>query len=166
MANDRLAQEKLYKHFYADMFRVCRQYTDDAHNALTILNDGFLKVFRNISQYQSSIGSFNAWVKTIMVNTAIDHIRKDKRKPAHVHLEAVHEPGDDDLRMASHWKQEELSQHFKLLPAITRLVLSLVAFEGYTHKDISQHLNITETTSRWHLAEARKRLRVSMQLKK
>ena len=163
--NSRSAQEKLYKYFYADMYRTCLRYTDDPHSALTILNDSFLKAFRNVSQFKEHLGNFQAWLKTIVINTAIDHARSCKTKPAIVQISHIEDVGNNDFQLMSTWKQEELIQHFKLLPNITRLVLNLFAFDGYSHKDIAQHLNITETTSRWHLAEARKRLRMSMNLK-
>ena len=163
--NSRSAQEKLYKYYYADMYKTCLRYTDDPHSALTILNDSFLKAFRNINQFKEQLGNFQAWLKTIVINTAIDHTRSCKTKPTIVQISHIEEPGNIDTRIFSNWKQEELVQHFKLLPNITRLVVNLFAFDGYTHKDIAQHLNITESTSRWHLAEARKRLRMSMNLK-
>jgi len=164
-ANDRIAQECLYKYFYADMFRVCQRYTTHPHEALTILNDAFLKVFRSIGQYETGKGTLNAWVKTIVINTAIDFTRKQKKEAYVIHIDQIHEQGDEDFILSYRWKREELLHHFKMLPAVTRLVINLFAFDGYTHKDIAELLNITETTSRWHLAEARKRLRSSMQLK-
>lgn len=163
--NDRVAQENLYKYFYADMFPTCQRYTDDPHHALTILNDAFLKVFRSIAQYQNNLGNFKSWLKTIVINTAIDHTRRIKKETHIIHIDQVQEQGDDDFQLNYNWKQEEILQHFKMLPTVTRVVINLFAFDGYSHKDIAEQLNITETTSRWHLAEARKRLKSSMQLK-
>ncbi len=163
--NNRLAQEKLYKYYYEDMFRTCQRYTEDAHDALSILNDAFLKVFLNISQYKKEAGNFKAWLKTIVINTAIDHTRRCKKNIRLIHIDSIGEQGNDDFTLHYNWKQEELLQHFKQLPAVTRVVINLFAFDGYSHKDIAAQLNITETTSRWHLAEARKRLKNTMQLK-
>ena len=163
--NNRWAQESLYKYFYDDMFRTCQRYTEDAHQALSILNDAFLKVFLNISKYKKETGSFKVWLKTIVINTAIDYTRSCKKEIRLIHIDSITEQGNDDFILHYNWKQEELLQHFKLLPAVTRVVINLFAFDGYTHKDIARHLNITETTSRWHLSEARKRLKNTMQLK-
>ena len=163
--NNRAAQEELYKYFYADMFRLCQRYARDPHEALTILNDAFLKVFRNIGQYNTALGIFKSWLKTIIINTAIDYTRRSKREAYVIHIDQLQEHGNDDFQLAYNWKLEELLHHFNLLPSVTRIVVNLFAFDGYTHKDIAEQLNISETTSRWHLAEARKRLRVSMQLK-
>ncbi|MES2848262.1 MAG: sigma-70 family RNA polymerase sigma factor [Bacteroidota bacterium] len=165
-ANKRSSQEALYKYFYADMFRLCQRYATDPHEALSILNDGFLKAFSNISQYNTKLGSFKPWLKTIIINTAIDHTRRNKKETYVIHIDQVQEQGDDDFHLAYNWKLEEILQHFNLLPAVTRIVVNLFAFDGYTHKDIAEQLNISETTSRWHLAEARKRLKGSMQFKK
>ena len=163
--NSRAAQEDLYKYFYPDMYRLCQRYSRDPHEALTILNDSFLKVFCNISQYNKQLGVFKSWLKTIIINTAIDHTRRSKRETYVIHIDQIQEQGDDDFQLAYNWKLEELLHHFNLLPSVTRIVVNLFAFDGYTHKDIAEQLNISETTSRWHLAEARKRLRGSMQLK-
>ena len=163
--NNRAAQEDLYKYFYTDMFRLCQRYAEHPHEALTILNDAFLKVFCNIAQYKKELGIFKSWLKTIVINTAIDYTRRSKREAYVIHIDQMQEQGDDDFQLSYNWKLEELLHHFNLLPSVTRIVVNLFAFDGYTHKDIAEQLNISETTSRWHLAEARKRLRGSMQLK-
>lgn len=147
------------------MFRICQRYATHPHEALTILNDAFLKVFRSIHQYREEKGKMNAWVKTIVINTAIDFTRRQKKEAYIIHIDQIHEQGDEDLLLSYRWKREELLHHFNKLPSVTKIVINLFAFDGYTHKDIAELLNITETTSRWHLAEARKRLRSSMQLK-
>jgi RNA polymerase sigma factor (sigma-70 family) len=164
-ANNRAAQEELYKYFYTDMFRLCQRYARHPHEALTILNDAFLKVFRNIAQYNKDLGIFKSWLKTIIIHTAIDHTRRSRKEAYVIHIDQLQEQGDDDFQLSYNWKLEEILHHFNLLPSVTRIVVNLFAFDGYSHKDIAEQLNITETTSRWHLAEARKRLRVSMQLK-
>lgn len=146
------------------MFRTCQRYTDDPHIALTILNDAFLKVFRSMLQYKEQLGSFRSWLKTVVINTAIDHTRKQKGENQVVHIDTVQERGDDDYDLHYTWNHEAITQHLKLLPPITRIVINLFAFDGYTYKDIAAQLDITEATSRWHVAEARKRLKKSMQL--
>ena len=147
------------------MFRTCQRYSQHPHEALTILNDAFLKAFSNVAQYNKQLGNFKSWLKTIIINTAIDHTRRSKRETYLIHIDQLQERGDDDFQLNYNWKREEILQHFNLLPSITRIVVNLFALDGYTHKDIAEHLNISETTSRWHLAEARKRLRGTMQLK-
>lgn len=164
--NDRQSQEALYRYFFDDMFATCKRYTDHPHDALTILNDGYLKAFSNITKYREELGNFKPWLKTIIIHTAIDFTRKQKQGTQLIHIDNIREQGEDDFQLSYNWKQEELLQHLKLLPSMTRLVINLFAFDGYSHKDIAEELDISETTSRWHVAEARKRLKVSMQLVK
>jgi RNA polymerase sigma factor (sigma-70 family) len=164
--NHRPSQEKLYKYYYADMFRLCQRYMPDPHIALSILNDAFLKAFQNIGKYQESLGNFKSWLKTIIINTAIDYLRKYKKdmRLIHIDIDMVQEKGNEDFHLNYQWKHEELMQYLLQLPSVTRTVLNLFAFDGFSHKEIALQLDISETTSRWHLAEARKRLRQSMQL--
>ncbi len=163
--NNRDAQETIYKHFYEDMFVTCKRYADQAHDALTILNDGFLKAFTNISKYNKGLGSFKPWLKTIIINTAIDYTRRNKKGTHIIHIDGVEELGRDDFRLNFNISQEEILQHIEMLPSVTRIVINLFAFDGYDYKDIAEMLGVTESTCRWHVREARKRLMRSMQLK-
>ncbi len=162
--NHRLSQENLYKFFYDDMYRTCMRYTDDPHLALTILNDAFLKMFKNIRKYKSTSGNFKPWLKTIIINTAIDHIRSEKKEARIIHIDHLQETGKDDFELNYSWNYAEMQEYFKMLPTVTRIVINLFAIDGFSHKDIAAQLDISEATSRWHLSEARKRLRNSMQL--
>lgn len=78
--NNLLAQEKLYKYYYEDMFCACLRYTEDAHDVLSILYDAFLKVFLHISQYKKELGNFKAWLSAIVINTAINYTRRCKNR--------------------------------------------------------------------------------------
>jgi RNA polymerase sigma factor (sigma-70 family) len=163
--NNRDAQETIYKHFYEDMFVTCKRYAVQAHDALTILNDGFLKAFTNISKYNKELGYFRPWLKTIIINTAIDYTRRTKKNAHIIHIDSIEESGNDDFQLNFNIHQEEVLQHFESLPSVTRIVINLFAFDGYTYNEIAEMLGITESTSRWHVAEARKKLKRSMQLK-
>ncbi|CAN5239727.1 RNA polymerase sigma factor [soil metagenome] len=163
--NERSSQENLYKFFYDDMYRTCLRYTDDPHIALTILNDAFLKMFQKISQFKNTLGPFRPWLKTIVINTAIDHTRSLKKEARIIHIDHLQEAGNDDFQINYGWNYSEMQEHFRQLPAVTRVVINLFAIDGFSHKDIADQLNISEATSRWHVSEARKRLRSSMQLK-
>lgn len=146
------------------MFRLCHRYTADAHEALSILNDSFLKVFKNIGHYRKELGAFKSWLKTIIINTAIDHLRSCKKDIRLVHIDQVTEQVDADDILSYRWKHDELVYHLQFLPTITRAVVNLFVFDGYSHKEIAQQLEMSEITSRWHLSEARKRLKRSLQL--
>lgn len=163
--NSRDAQETIYKHFYNDMFVICKRYAEHAHDTLTILNDGFLKAFTNIGRYKKELGSFAPWLKTIIINTAIDYTRNNKRGAQIIHIDSILEQGNDDFQLNFNVHQQEISQHLDLLPGVTRVVINLFAFDGYDYKEIATMLGISESTTRWHVSEARKKLKRSMQLK-
>lgn len=146
------------------MFAICRRYADDPHDALSILNDGFLKAFMNISKYRSERGSFAPWLKTIIINTAIDFTRSNKKTAQVIHIDSVLEQGNDDFQLSFNQYKEEITQHLQLLPPVTRIVINLFAFDSYDYKEIAGMLGISESTTRWHVGEARKKLKRSLQL--
>lgn len=152
--------------FYDDMYRLCYRYASEPHATLSIVNDGFLKAFKSISQYNAAAGEFRFWLKKIMVNTAIDYLRKRKTEMQVVHISSVQEQGQEEVGLYHKWNQQELVRYLNQLPATTRTVVNLVAFEGYSHREIAQQLDISEGASRWHLSEARKRLKQALAIKK
>lgn len=154
---DRKAQEKLYKNYYRAMITVCLRYTKNDEDAVEVLNNGFLKVFRNIQRYESSQASLYTWIRTIVVNSCLDFI-KQKQK-----LEKVNELNEDtEVHIApeiiNKMKTAELLDQVRRLAPATQAVFNLYVIEGYSHKEIAQLLNISEGTSKWHLSEARKNL--------
>lgn len=155
---DREAQEKLYKNYYRAMISVCLRYTKNEEDAVEVLNNGFLKVFKNIQRYESSISTLYTWIRTIVINSCLDFI-KQKQK-----LGKVNElSADTDVHIApevfSKIKITELLDHVRRLAPATQAVFNLYLIEGYSHKEIAQLLNIREGTSKWHLSEARKNLK-------
>jgi len=161
--NERQAQETLYRAFYARMLRICSRYSKDKAVAQEALNDGFLKVFQNIRDYDVQKGDLGGWICTIMIRTAIDHSRREMKFSA--------EPFDDqdteDYFVSAGILQklyaEDLLKYLRQLPDATRVIFNLSVIDGYSHKEISGQLQITESTSRWHLSEAKKKLRVLLQ---
>lgn len=162
--NERDAQEAVYKQFYAEMFAICKRYTEHSHDALSIMNDGFLKAFMNIAKYRPEKGSFGPWLKTIIINTAIDFTRSNKKGAHIIHIDSVLEQGDEDFQLSFKQYKEEITQHLKLLPPVTRIVINLFAFDNYDYKEIAGMLGISESTTRWHIGEARKKLKQTLQL--
>ena len=160
-SNDRKAQESLYKHFYVEMLRVCYRYLKTDDLAKEALNIGFLKVFQNIAAYETAKGEPGAWIRTIIVRTCIDLVRKELKfnlSPIADHEEEIFvEPS-----VLSKLYAEDILQSIRKLPDATQLVFNLSVIEGYNHKEIGEKLNISESTSRWHLSEARKQLRTQL----
>ncbi len=156
---NRKAQEQLYKNYYRAMMSLCLRYTKNEHDAVEVLNTGFFKVFRNIGNYQPAKAGFYTWVRTIIVNSCLDFIKARQKLETHQELGGsvdVHIPADALLKI----KADELLMLVRQLPASTQAVFNLYVIEGYGHKEIARMLNITEGTSKWHLSEARKTLKI------
>lgn len=161
-ANERTAQERLYKLFYEEMLRVCYRYLKSDELAKEALNSGFLKIFQHIATFDDKKGELGGWIRTIIVRTCIDLGRKEIKFSKEVH-EFV-EVEDVFLPPAVLGKlyAEDLLKCIRQLPGATRLVFNLSVLEGYSHKEIGEQLNIKESTSRWHLSEGKKILRAML----
>ena len=154
--NNRVAQEQLYKQFHGSMASICMRYTRNEHDAVEVLHTGFLKVFKNIGRFDVSKASLYTWIRTIMVNTAIDFLRQKSRwYVSHGDLEKIEEGGiePDAIQRLS---VQELLKLVQQLPPATQAVFNLYVIEGYTHKEIGSLLDISDGTSKWHLSEARR----------
>jgi len=152
----RKSQEKLYNMFSSKMFGVCLRYCRDYNDAKDVLQEGFVKVFENIKKFEHR-GSFEGWVRRIIVNTALEKFRKSNpvilvEKLPDVTEDEEYEPHDDiNVDVILSLVQE--------LPAQYRLVFNLYVFEEMTHREISNLLSITEGTSKSDLSRARSILR-------
>ena len=155
--NDRRVQELLYKQYCSSMMVLCKSYAKNEEDAIEVLQDGFLKVFQQISKFDSSKSSMYTWMRTIMIHTAIDFLRKQNRKNVAIEWKEEYDPiiEAEVLHRMSAQKIQCMLQH---LSATTRAVFNLYITEGYNHKEIGELLTISEGTSRWHLSEARKYL--------
>lgn len=164
--NDRKAQEHLYKRFYQAMMALCVRYTKDSQDAIEVMNDGFLKVFKNIGAYQPEKASLYTWMRTIIIHTAVDFLRKQQAYPETGGLpDGTDEPSIDNEAL-NKLSGEEMLRIIRQLPAATGLVFNLYAVDGFTHREIGTLLSISEGTSRWHLSEARKQLKTLIYLMK
>ena len=157
VAKEGWALKKLYEYHYPVMYPVCRRYANNEEDALDILHDGFIKVFRHIEKYQSGT-SLVSWIKRVMINTAIDYYRKETRRRSSDIEDAKNLAVDeaDALSMISAEEIIDLLQH--LSPAY-RSVFNLYVVEGYSHKELADILQITESTSRSNLVKARNKLK-------
>ena len=159
IANNRSAQEDLYKLFYADMLRLCNRYLKTDDLAVEALNTGFLKVFQNIQTFDEQKGDLYNWIKTIMVRCCIDLNRKELKFTTD--KTAIDDADEQFISPAILEKlyADDLLKNVRKLPAATQLVFNLYVVDGFSHKEIGEQLNIGESTSRWHLTEAKKKLR-------
>ena len=148
LADNRKAQEGLYRQFYGFTMTIALRYSRDEHDAADIMTNAFLRVFRSLNSFDSSKGTLHAWIKKIIVNEGLDHIKNRSRFNENVEVKTV---------------AEEIINLVKRLPPATHAVFVLYAVEGYSHREIAEQLNISEGTSKWHLSEARKTLQKQIQ---
>ena len=155
---NRKAQKQLYQLFADKMFGVCMRYADDVDEAKDILQDGFIKVFMNLEQFNHK-GSFEGWVRRIMVNTALEKFR-DKSYLFAVNMEQGYESKDSEYdHILSELAVQDLLKLIQELSPQYRMVFNLYAIEGYSHKEICEMLNIKEGTSKSNLSRAREILK-------
>lgn len=157
IANNRQSQEKLYRRFYPALFLLCKRFFYDDRDALEVLNDGMLKVYKNIGAYNHVKGDFFNWAYTVVRNTALDKLRVTKQKDIQELSEGDNIAFTDDLLASLTWK--DIYTLLDTLNPGTRAVCSLFYLEGYSIRDISKELQISSGTVKWHLSETRKKLK-------
>jgi len=142
------------------MLSICIRYTKDIELAKEVLNEGFFKIFVNIKKFKHK-GSFEGWAKRIMVNNAIDFIRKNKKHEVVGSIETnpMEVKNSSSNEGMENLLQEDLLKLFKELPPKTQLTFGLYVIDGFKHNEIADKLNITIETSKWHVKEARKYLK-------
>ena len=142
---------------------LCMRYTKNEHDAVEVLNQGFLKVFLHIKRYERAQASLYTWIRTIVVNSCLDFVKQKTRSWQHHELDRATEV-HIDAEVINKMGVSLLLQLVRQLPAATQAVFNLYAIEGYNHKEIGRLLNISEGTSKWHLSEARKSLQQMIRL--
>ena len=161
--NERESQKKIYNAFYGYAMAICDCYANNEDDAVEILNDGFLKIVKEIHRYKpaytNEINSFKGWLRKIMVYTAIDHFRKNKKHRlvgeldiTTVQTSAQEENGLDKL------SYDEIIRFIQNLSPGYRIVLNLFIVEGFSHEEIADQLGISIGTTKSNLAKARKQL--------
>ncbi|GGC12315.1 RNA polymerase sigma factor [Dyadobacter sediminis] len=151
--DDPKAQRQVYDKYSARMLGLCFRYISDDMAAEDVMVEGFLKVFGKIDQF-SGEGSFEGWIRRIMVNEALGYLRRQKRiLEDTLSEEAVNIP--DYASADQHLEAEELLKLIEELPVGYRTVFNLYAIEGYAHIEIAQMLGVTESTSKSQLHRAR-----------
>jgi RNA polymerase sigma factor (sigma-70 family) len=164
---DSRAQKALFERYSSKMLTICVRYVSNRYEAEEILMDGFMRVFEKIGQYKSE-GSFEGWIRRIMVNESLMYLRKNKQWRAEIALEDA--PPEADTAFADQdLLAEDLLNLLEQLPAGYKTVFNLYAIEGYSHAEIAESLGITESTSKSQLHRARallQRLLTQLDVKK
>ena len=154
ITNSREAQQQLFEQYSPKMLGVCRQYVKDLHHAEDLLLEGFLKVFTNLHRFKHE-GSFEGWIRRIMVNTCISYLRKKNVIDLSDEEYIFNDAATESLENTS---AEDIQKLIDKLPQGYKMVFNLFAIEGYKHSEIGEKLGISESTSKSQLFKARKLL--------
>ena len=152
--NNRHAQQQIYSRFAPKMLGVCRQYIKDVHQAEDVMITAFMKVYVHLKNFESK-GSFEGWIRRIMVNESISFIRAQKKVSF---LEDEYYKEESFNAVESDFSVEEIQMLIDSLPEGYKMIFNLYAIEGYKHKEIAEMLGINEGTSKSQLSHARKML--------
>lgn len=159
LCGDRLAQKQLFEHYKGKMFALCLRYANNRSDAEDIFQEGFVRVFRDLNQYSGS-GNFEGWMRKIFVNTALQHLQKQKRG---LELTAL-ESNDFADESVPPFDTEELPARnlmliLQQLPPGFRAIFNLHVLEGYSHPEIAEIMGISVGTSKSQLLRAKAHFR-------
>lgn len=161
LAGNRIAQEEMYDYFSSTMFGICLRYSADYHTAEDLLQEGFVKVFRNLHKYRGD-GSFEGWIRRIFVNTAIENYRKQNNAARIIELDSLYNQ-PLEANVLHDLAAEDLMRLVQKLPNGYRMAFNLYCIEGYSHKEIAAKLNVSEGTSKSQLARSKNYLKKLVQ---
>ncbi|MXV50757.1 sigma-70 family RNA polymerase sigma factor [Pedobacter sp. HMF7647] len=150
---ERKCQELLYRKLASKMLAVCSRYAKDSYEAEDMLQMGFVKVFRKVSEFRNE-GSFEGWIRRIMVNVAIEVFRKNQRTLNVVDIDEVYDAPQSTFDINT-LETRDLLRLIQSLAGGYRLVFNMYAMEGYSHKEIGEKLGISEGASKSQLSRAR-----------
>lgn len=160
--NERKAQFELYKACFGLMLQICMRYLRNNDDAKALVNEAFLKVCNKIDTYRPEV-EFEHWIRRITINTAIDNYRKNKNRDAHFDQHDMSESyWESQMRSVNmgeaEMNAESLRELIRVLPPISQQVFNLCVLDGYEYAEVSEKLEMTEATCRWHVHFARKKL--------
>jgi RNA polymerase sigma factor (sigma-70 family) len=153
--NDRKCQRSLYQHYYGYSMSICLRYADNRDEAVELLNESFMKIFKNIALFDYT-RPFRPWLRKILINTCINHFRK-KKIDFSDEFDAANNLADGEEILSGISYQEILDIIRQLSPAY-RAVFNLHVIEGYKHEEIAEMLNISVGASKSNLSKAKKNL--------
>ncbi|WP_040397377.1 RNA polymerase sigma factor [Cesiribacter andamanensis] len=162
LKHDRACQQAFYAHYYGYAMSICLRYTASRDEAQDVLNDGFLKVFTRLEQYDRA-RSLKGWIRRILINTAIDTYRQQHKHFYHDSLEVLQQQELGDPSALDQLSYEELLGQIRALTPAYRAVFNLYVLDGYTHEEIADILGISIGTSKSNLSRARLQLQQRIQ---
>lgn len=159
---DSKCQQIVYQKFYGKMLGACMRYSKDREEARDILQDGFLKVFTNIRSYTGT-GSFEGWIRRVIINTALDYIRKNRKMIQYANSDYVEENAEEikeeDDSEYLNISTEEIMKAVQQLPTAYRTVFNMFVVDGFSHQEIADQLGINIGTSKSNLSKAKVHLK-------
>ena len=158
LSGDSKAPAQLYKQYASRLYALCLRYTNNEDEARDILQEGFIKIFEKLGQYKNT-GSLEGWMRKIVVNTALEKIRKESRFVLVEDETMIENDKYKYEHVLEDIERNELLGMIQELSLQYRMVFNLYAIEGYSHKEISKKLNISEGTSKSNLSRARELLK-------
>lgn len=147
-------QEELYNRFSGKMYAVCLRYANNADDAQDLLQEGFIKVFRNLHRFRAE-GSFEGWIRRVFVNSSIEHFRKKSLQLTKVSDKEENVVESEDVSALENLAEKDIINLIRELSPGYRTVFNLYAIEGFSHREIGELLGISEGTSKSQLARAR-----------
>ena len=160
---DRKAQKQLFDKYAPVLLGICIRYTKDRSEAEDVLQDSFVKIFKNLDQFEDK-GSFEGWLKRIVVNTAISNFRQNKKHSYQEDISEINETRiENDSEFDADFTHEELLNVIRDLPAGYQMVFNLYAIEGYKHREIADMLEIDINTSKSQFSRARKLIQFKLE---
>ncbi len=157
---ERWAQKALYESYFHQLLPVCNRYAANSSEAMDMLHEGFIKIFKNIDRYQPNT-SLGAWMRRLTINTCIDVYRKEVRRRTD-DIDASFDLSTDEADAVSQCSEREILAAVQELSPVYRTIFNLYAIEGFSHKEIGEQLGITESTSRSNLVKARQKLKAAL----
>lgn len=158
LQGDRLAQKQFFERFKGKMFALCLRYANSREDAEDILQEGFVKVFRDLGQYTGA-GNFEGWVRKIFVNTALQHLQRQKRNLLTLELDGQEFPDEADPYHTEDPPAKNMIRILQQLPPGFRTIFNLHVLEGYSHPEIADILGISVGTSKSQLLRAKAHFR-------
>jgi len=158
------SQAALYEQYKVMAYMLCLRYASSKEEAQDILQDGFVKVFRDLHQFDTTKGTLKSWVRKVVLNTALQNIRSKKNIFSNVDMDLVSNLHVVDEGITAELSAQELTQLIQTLPEGYRTVFNLYVIEGYTHKEIGELLNISDNTSKSQLFKAKTLLRKQLKI--
>jgi len=163
LRNNRNAQRALYEQYKVPLFRVCLRFGENRAEAEDLLQDGFIRIFRDLKQF-SFKGPLGGWMRRVVVNVCLQHIRKNKSIQPFVEVKDIPDM-EDEVTTNNMPRMQELTKMIQQLPTGYRTVFNLYVLEGYTHREIAEVLSININTSKSQLSKAKKMLRTLLKTK-